>query len=327
MLKLKRKIFSYERGRQLLLFVVCLFLASFVWTIHKMSGDFNHIFQYKIYAKTNIAGRKSVSLSENEITLRARASGFYILQQKYSKKRGGLNLELNGRLFGKLSDDSDIFYIATSSIREAITEGLGEKIVVEYVAADTIRFIFPIEMSKVVPIAFRNNVSYREQYMPVGEVRLKPDKILISGEKSILDEIDSVVTKTVNLSRLVSSVTDVVPIEKIPGLSYSHEESYYTINVERYIEESYKFPVSIINVPDSVSLLTSPSEVTMVCRLPFKKMRAFNDGSIDMVADYREMNGFSSSTLKIKAIGEIGEILEYKIDPPFVDIVVIGKNR
>jgi len=327
MLKLKRKIFSYERGRQLLLFVVCLFLASFVWTIHKMSGDFNHIFQYKIYAKTNIAGRKSVSLSENEITLRARASGFYILQQKYSKKRGVLNLELNGRLFGKLSDDSDIFYIATSSIREAITEGLGEKIVVEYVAADTIRFIFPIEMSKVVPIAFRNNVSYREQYMPVGEVRLKPDKILISGEKSILDEIDSVVTKTVNLSRLVSSVTDVVPIEKIPGLSYSHEESYYTINVERYIEESYKLPVSIINVPDSVSLLTSPSEVTMVCRLPFKKVRAFNDGSIDMVADYREMNGFSSSTLKIKAIGEIGEILEYKIDPPFVDIVVIGKNR
>ena len=327
MLKLKRKIFSYERGRQLLLFVVCLFLASFVWTIHKMSGDFNHIFQYKIYAKTNIAGRKSVSLSENEITLRARASGFYILQQKYSKKRGVLNLELNGRLFGKLSDDSDIFYIATSSIREAITEGLGEKIVVEYVAADTIRFIFPIEMSKVVPIAFRKNISYREQYMSVGEVRLKPDKILISGEKSILDEIDSVVTKTVNLSRLVSSVTDVVPIEKIPGLSYSHEESYYTINVERYIEESYKFPVSIINVPDSVSLLTSPSEVTMVCRLPFKKVRAFNDGSIDMVADYREMNGFSSSTLKIKAIGEIGEIFEYKIDPPFVDIVVIGKNR
>jgi len=327
MLKLKRKIFSYERGRQLLLFVVCLFLASFVWTIHKMSGDFNHIFQYKIYAKTNIAGRKSVSLSENEITLRARASGFYILQQKYSKKRGVLNLELNGRLFGKLSDDSDIFYIATSSIREAITEGLGEKIVVEYVAADTIRFIFPIEMSKVVPIAFRKNISYREQYMSVGEVRLKPDKILISGEKSILDEIDSVVTKTVNLSRLVSSVTDVVPIEKIPGLSYSHEESYYTINVERYIEESYKFPVSIINVPDSVSLLTSPSEVTMVCRLPFKKVRAFNDGSIDMVADYREMNGFSSSTLKIKAVGEIGEIFEYKIDPPFVDIVVIGKNR
>ena len=292
-----------------------------------MSGDFNHIFQYKIYAKTNIAGRKSTSLSENEITLRAKASGFYILQQRYSRKKGVLNLELNGRLFGKFSDNGDIYYLTTSNIRETISEGLGEKIAVEYVAADTIRFIFPIETSKTVPVAFRKNVTYREQYMPVGGVRLKPDKILISGEKSILDEIDSVVTETINLSRLASSVTDVVPLEKIPGLSYSHEESYYTISVERYIEESYKLPVSILNVPDSVSLLTSPAEVTMTCRLPFKKVRAFNDRSIEVVVDYRDMKGLSSSVLKIKATGEIDEIFEYKIEPPFVDIVVIGKKR
>ena len=327
MLKLKRKIFTYERGRQLLLFVVCLFLAFFVWTIHKMSGDFHHIFQYKIYAKTNISGRKSTSLSENEITLRAKASGFYILQHRYSRKRSVLSLELNGRLFGKLSDNGDMFYITTSSIREAISEGLGEKIMVEYVAADTIRFIFPIETSKEVPIAFRKNVTYREQYMPVGEARLKPDKIIISGEKSTLDEIDSVATKTVNLSRLASSVTDVVLIEKIPGLSYSQEELYYAINVERYIEESYRLPVSILNVPDSISLLTSPSEVTMICRLPFKKARAFNEGSIEMIADYRDMTELNSSALRIKAIGEIGEIFEYKIEPPFLEIVVIGKSR
>ena len=320
-----RKIFSYERGRQLLLFVFCLFLALFVWTIHRMSGDFNHIFQYKIYVKTNITGRKSTSLSENEITLRARTSGFYILQQKYSKRKRILTLDLNSRSFEKLSGSEDVFYVVTSNIRDAISEGLGEKGIVEYVAADTVRFVLPVETSKEVPISFKKNITYRDQYMPVGEVRLKPDRVLISGEKSILDGVDSVATETINLSRLASSVTDIVSIKKIPGLRYSEEESYYTINVERYIEKSYKFPVSILNVPDSISLLTSPSEVTLVCRLPFKRVRAFDESSIEMVADYRDMLELNSSMLKIRPVAEADEILEYKIEPPFLEIVVIGK--
>ena len=327
MLKLKRKIFSYERGRQLLLFIFCLFLASFVWTIHKMSGDFNHVFQYKIYVKTNIAGRKSMALSENEITLRARASGFYILQQKYSSKKNILPLELSGRLFDKFSTGEDIFYVVTSNIREAVSEGLGEKITVEYVAVDTIRFLFPVETTKEVPISFRRNVTYRDQYMSVGEIRLKPDRILISGEKSILDGIDSVATQTVNLTGLASSVTDIVSIEKISGLLYSEEELYYTINVERYIEKSYRLPVSVLNVPDSVSLLTSPLEVTMVCRLPFKNVKSFDERSIEMAVNYLDLTELNSSMLKIRAIGDIDEIFEYKIEPPFLEIVVIGKNR
>ena len=327
MSKLKRRIFSYKGGRQLLIFVFCLFLASFVWTIHKMSGDFNHVFQYKIYAKTNIAGRRPASLSENEITLRARASGFYILQQKFSKKKGILTLELSGRLFEKLSDSEDIFYVVTSNMRDAVSEGLSGKVVVEYMATDTIRFILPVETSKEVPVSFRKNVTYRDQYMPVGEVRLKPDRVVISGEKSILDGIDSVATKTVNLTRLASSVTDIVSLEKIAGLRYSEEESYYTINVERYIEKSYKFSVSILNVPDSLSLLISPLEVTMVCRLPFKKVKAFSESSIEMVADYRDMAGLNSSMVKVRPAGEVGELFEYKIEPPFLEIIVIGKNR
>jgi len=290
-----------------------------------MSGDFNHIFQYKIYVKTNITGRKSTSLSENEITLRARTSGFYILQQKYSKRKRILTLDLNSRSFEKLSGSEDVFYVVTSNIRDAISEGLGEKGIVEYVAADTVRFVLPVETSKEVPISFKKNITYRDQYMPVGEVRLKPDRVLISGEKSILDGVDSVATETINLSRLASSVTDIVSIKKIPGLRYSEEESYYTINVERYIEKSYKFPVSILNVPDSISLLTSPSEVTLVCRLPFKRVRAFDESSIEMVADYRDMLELNSSMLKIRPVAEADEILEYKIEPPFLEIVVIGK--
>ena len=326
MIKLKRATISYKGGRQFLFFLFCLFLASLIWTIHKMSGDFNHVLQYKIYTKTNIVGRKSTSLSENEITLRARASGFYILQQKFSRKKSVLNIELNSRFFGKLPGSDDIFFVVTSDIREAIAEGLSEKVTVEYVATDTLRFVLPAETSKEVPVVLRKNVTYRDQYMPVGEVRLKPEKIRLSGEKSILDGIDSVTTKAVNLSRLASVVTDIVPLEKTPGLQYSVEEVYYTINVERYIEESYKLPVSILNVPDSISILTSPAEVSIVCRIPFKKARAFDVSSVELISDYRDMVGLNSSLLKIETKREVAEVLEYKIEPPFLEVVVIGKK-
>ena len=320
------RIFSYKGGRQLLLFVFCLFLASSVWTVHKMSGEFSHVFQYKIQANTNIAGRKSASLSENEITLRAKASGFYILQQRYSLKKGVLNLEINSRLFSKLPEE-DMLYLMTSDIRENITEGLSEKISVEYVATDTLKFLFPVETSKVVPISLRRKVAYRDQYMPVGEIRLKPDKIMLHGESSLLDKVDSVVTKPIYLNNINAPVTDIVALERIPGLRYSDDEVYYTINVERYIEERINLPVSVINIPDSVSVLTSSSEVTITCRVSFKNAKSFRGGeSIELVSDYQDMVGTNSSMIRVKAVGEMGSILEYRIEPPFLEVIVIGKK-
>ena len=325
MRKLVNRIFSYKGGRQLLLFVFCLFLASFVWVVHKMSGEFSHVFQYKIQASTNIAGRKSLSVSENEITLRAKSSGFYILQQRYSPKKGVLNLEINSRLFSKLPEE-EIFYLMTSDIRESITEGLSEKISVEYVATDTLKFLFPVETSKVVPISLRRRVTYRGQYMPVGEIRLKPDKILLYGEESLLDKVDSVVTRPVYLNDINAPVTDIVALEKISGLRYSDEEVYYTINVERYVEERIDLPVLVINIPDSVSVLTSPSEVAITYRVSFKNAKSFRgEESIELIADYHDMTGTNSSMLKVKAIGDMSTILEYKIEPPFLEAIVIGK--
>ena len=237
-----------------------------------------------------------------------------------------MSLDLSSRLFSKLPDSDDLFYVITSDIRENITEGLSEKVTVEYMVTDTIKFMFPEETSKEIPVALRKNVSYRDQYMPVGELRLKPDKVLLYGEKSILDEIDSVFTEMVYLNGVNSSVTDIVALEKIPGLRYSEDEIYYTINVERYIEESFRLPVRVMNVPDTVSILTSPSEAMVTCRIPFKGVRSFNgENTIELVSDYRDMRGAGTSMLMIRPLGEISGVLGYRIEPSFLEVIVIGK--
>ena len=138
-----KKLISYERGRQILLFLFCLFLAFVIWSVHKLSGDYSHFFQYNVLVKSTLPCRSGESASEKMISIRGRASGFYILQQRYGRKSKTLYISPENRFFRRISGDSDMFYILSSDVRAMIIESLGDKVLLEYINSDTITLEIP----------------------------------------------------------------------------------------------------------------------------------------------------------------------------------------
>lgn len=127
----------------MMLFLFCLFLAFVIWTVHKLSGNYSHFFQYNLVVKSDVPGRAEIAVADKMISLRGRASGFYILQQRYGSKSGTLYISPDSRLFRKVSGETDKYFILSSDVREIIAEGLGDKVLLDFISADTITISLP----------------------------------------------------------------------------------------------------------------------------------------------------------------------------------------
>jgi len=83
MIKLKKFSISYERGRQLLLFLFCLFLAFIIWSIHKLSEEYTVYLQYKVSVASDLASRAAEAHAGETLIVRGRSGS--MLREDSSK--------------------------------------------------------------------------------------------------------------------------------------------------------------------------------------------------------------------------------------------------
>ena len=87
------------------------------------------------------------------------------------------------------------------------------------------------------------------------------------GPESLLKPISSIQTKTVDLTNLNSNVDRIVPLEisNIPKqISCSDQEVSIQGTIDKFTEGSVNVPVTIVNVPDNLTLNFFPKEITVM---------------------------------------------------------------
>jgi len=327
MFKLNSSIISYERGRRLLQLLFCLFLAFVIWTVHNLSDDYSHLFQYTVVAKSAMSGKSLDSKSVNKLILRARASGFYILKHRYNRVDASLTLTPDNKLFKQIPGSKDKYYLLTSQIRAQISEVTADKLELEYISTDTLFFEFPQVVSKEVPVSFRARFSFRDQYMQTGELKFDPLTVTIYGEQTTLDKVDSVSTQLVVIEKINSAVNGVIGLVSIPGAKLYPEEVLYSIGVERYIEKELLLPVKMINLPEGYSVYLNPSQIRLTYRFPFRNTGSFSVQSTALYVNYKSINGASDTILTPTLENLPSEITSYTLYPHYIECKVFANTK
>jgi len=327
MFKNGKIFFNLERGRQLFLFLFCLFLAFVIWTVHKLSDEYSQFFQYRVYVNVSVKGRATESESINKLIIRGRASGFYILQHRFSNGGGVLSLSLDKSFLKKASDKKDLFFLLTSEVRDIIVESVEDELIVDYLSADTLFFDYPQIGGKEVPIAVVSRATFKEQYMPTGGFRVTPSSIIISGDADLIKNIDSVYTTNINIYNADASVSGFVKLEQSKGIFYSDQEVFYSLDVERYFEEVKEATVNIINIPDSVTVSIIPDSVSLILRSSMKNASSLMDNNLSVIVDFNSLKG-SRDTLVTASLALIPKgVINYRTDPPYIQCKVLLKNK
>ncbi len=304
--------------------LLSLLLAFCIWCIHDLSLEYSVYVQYKVAVKTNIEGYAADSKAEEQLIVRGKGQGFYIL--KHRSRNGNvseLNLSVDGKYFHPVEEKKNMFYLDIKDVREKINNAIGDKFSVDFIETSRLTFHFLSQTYKKVPLVPQTEISFKSQYMQVGEINLIPDSVTVYGNEIDLNEISSVSTRKIAYSSLDKKSQGVTQPDQIRNVRIAEDKIRYSIDVERYVENCNDISLKAVNVPQGKTLIILPSTVNITYRTPFSRdIEELVENPV-FVVDYNDFIK-SKSSMVIPRFEKYGRsIYSYVLDPPVVECFLI----
>ena len=310
-------------GRDISVFLMSLLLAFSIWLIHNLSLNYSDTLTVPVVAQCDIEGHSNVSSNSSMIAARCRTSGFSLLRIRHQAKRKALTVRFDRKdLHHK---DGELFFITAAELGNYVTDIFGDGVRLESFLSETVQFRFPFENNKRVPVQAVQVLSFKPQYMAMGQIRLQPDSVTVYGEPFHLDNIDRVFTRTIDLLNLKSSAHGVVRLEPMAGIRMSETEVNYSLDVTRYVEIRSEVAVGVRNVPAGRKLSVYPSTATVVFKCAFPLSQDPTE-DVSFYIDYRDFTNSIGGKCIAHASRIPESVIECSVSPEVFDCVEEGRQ-
>lgn len=304
-------------GRDTAIFLMSLLLAFSIWLIHNLSLYYNEVISVPVRAVCNLDGHALESANDAVIQARLRLTGFEVLR---SRRLAGRNpLEVEFAPADMHAKGGEFFYVTGAELNRYVQPVFGDNARLETMLSDTVVFRFPLENSKKVPVVPVCSIHYRPQYMPVGELRVVPDSVIVYGEPSHLEKVDRVLTRPFSLSDVKVSAHGRVRLEENGAMRLSETAVSYVLDVSRYVEIRAELPVEARNVPAGRTLSIYPSVATLLFKCAFP----VTDDPAEKASVYIDYRDFVSS-LGGKCLPQVNlppGVLDCTVEPQVFDCI------
>ena len=320
MRRLWDRVRSYieHNGRDTAIFLMSFLLAFSIWLIHNLSLYYNEVVTVPVKARSNLDGHTALSSNDSPVQARLRLTGFDIISTRNAMNRKPVIVDFVPADLHK--DGAETFYLTGSELNHYVQAIFGDNARLETMLSDTVRFRFPVENSKKVPVMPVYTAEFRPQYTAVGELRVTPDSVTVYGEPMHLDPIDRVYTKPFYLENLRVSAHGRVHLEETHGLRMSANVVDYSLEVSRYVEIRVNLPVEGRNVPAGRSLIIYPSVAQVAFRCAFP-VTVDPSQSVRLYIDYSDFTHSMGGKCIPRTDALPPGILSYTVEPQVFDCV------
>ena len=310
-------------GRDIIAFVVSLLLAFSIWLIHNLSLNYSSTMTVPVVAECNLDGHSNVSSNSSAIVARCRTSGFSLLRNRNKSNREAVHIHFAEK--DMRHKEGEIFYITSQELGSYVSEIFGDGVRLEAFLSETVQFRFPFENNKKVPVMAVKAITYKNQYMAMGEITLKPDSVIVYGEPFQLEKIDRVMTKTIELQNVHSSAHGAVKLEPLSGVRVSDSEVNYSLDVTRFVEIASETVISIRNVPSGrkVSVYPSVAKVYYKCAFP---LSSDPSNKVHFFIDYKNFENSREGKCIAEHTSLPEGVLDCTTEPEVFDCVEEGKQ-
>ncbi|NJB85484.1 YbbR domain-containing protein [Lewinella marina] len=302
--------------RQILL--ICIGLAFVFWLILNLSQDYeitkNVQLHYTVSADRALAGSPPRS-----IPVQIRGRGWNLIWE--SMRGGEMNVELD------VGADEDYLLsrnVLEQQIRRQLTSGDLE---IDNIGYDPQRILTTPRDGKRVPVVSNVKASFGPGYAAVNGVSLSPDSVTVSGAIDDLEEITSWPTQTLVLENLEESVRAEVQLEPAPeGLDLNYDKVDLSVDVEAFIEQQFRIPVTLYNAPPSDSSRVFPPFVTVTATVPQRAFGTIRASDFRVEADLSRMktnDPYNTVPLSLTRVPE--NISQVEFSPRAVEFYIYNR--
>ena len=276
---------GWKDRKEWLMLLLSLLLAFIVWLIHSLSLQYSVFLEYNVELNSTLQGRARSSVSKDVLIVRGKSDGYYILKQRIGRRK---TLQVSASQDNLRHRDGDDFYVLSESIKSNIVEALGGSVDLEFIVTDSLDFTFPRITSKRVPVVPRSSVTFRPQYMSLGDMTIRPDSVDIYGDARLLETVDSVFTETISEKGVdgpIQGICDIVPID----------------------------------------LIVLPSTVTLTFKRVFSSLR-YQPEDFVLAVDYADFVRTIDSELVPELVYKPDGVMSCEITPRYVDCILLDRG-
>ena len=305
-------------GREWIIVIPSLLLAVMVWLLTNLSKEYSGTISVPVMAQCNIEGHGLESSNTVVVSARCRTEGFRLLRERSRRERNVVKVRFDR---ADLRATAPHTYCVVGGTKNSyVNQFFGDGAVVEAFISDTLKFIFPAENHKKVPVSVHKSVQCRSQYMAAGPFTVSPDSVTVYGDEASLAAVEKVDAARISLTDVHETQHGVLRLSPIPGVRMSVEEVSYELPVSRYVELRTTVPVEVRGAPAGSQLQVYPpqAQVVLRCAFPIAKdpLPAFR-----LYVDWNDFASSLTGRCAARAMRLPVGVLDYRVQPEVFDCV------
>lgn len=189
---------------------------------------------------------------------------------------------------------------------------------------DTVHIILDEEIERSVPIIPQVQIETAPGFVVVGEIETAPQEILITGPLSIMKDIISIETSSLNLSDAAADLNQEIElISPHENIELSIDEVTVQASVERLTENFIRnIPIKVLNVPENLSVVVEPAVLTVKIRGPVSIVKEAGIDQITAAIVFPAVwEGGNNAFMPEVEVPEGVELVEFQPDSVFLTLI------
>ena len=258
------KNLNWQNDHRVIVFLVCVGIATSFWFLNVLNKDYKVELSFPV-KYTNLPKNKNLANKPpQKFILEAHAHGFSILRHKLSLAFSPLIFNVN-QFAGRMVEEADRSSWAIPSQRfiAPISDQLSNELRISRIWPDTLYFEFDQIVEKRVKVNPKLKIDFKKQYYQNGEIRTRPDSVLVSGPKSILDTLQYVQTKFQIHKKVDRTIQRNVSLEDSELFDYHPKRVALNIPVEEFTEKQLEIPIAVNGLPENLKINLFPAKIKL----------------------------------------------------------------
>ena len=319
--KHKNRKFNLIQGKRLNVFVLFLFLSFLISLLVKLSNTYTQTLKFELVPTQLLSNEVLISNASKSIKVTLSGKGFELLKYYIYPPK----IEVD---FSQLNKDKALYYWTERSQFEHIINYFDEKVTLKSINPDTILYPYDRQFIKKIPVEIAVKSSFAVGYDLVQPFRSDPDSITLMGPESVLKSINAVRTKTTSFTAVNSTIDKVVGLDiknSSNQLIYSHKKVSIHAEVEKFTEGTVSVPVTIVNVPENLTINFFPKEIRVLFYTSLKAYNSIEARQFSVECDFNALTT-DNKYLKPFLVSQPKSVKTAKLETTEFEYVITPKN-
>lgn len=255
------KLSGAER-RKASIFMVCLFSAVFAWLFFALSSKTLKDYKRVLVFKNLPLNKAFYPLQSDTVTIEVETTGWQAVFSGWSGSKKPLYVDL-----GLLGNKN--YLVFSQNIPKLNKLNNTSKKIIS-IKPDTLFFDFTKRTVKRLPIRFRSELLYKDQFEQSGTAILNPTYATVIGPEAEMKNLKSWPTQLLRGKKISANLVQSIGLMRTPKNNINVYPSVVnvTVPVEEFTEKIIEIPITVIHNPNYYNVKLFPNKVSVKLMVP-----------------------------------------------------------